>query len=168
MGSRAFDYSDDVATKVCLRLALGETLNKICLDREMPSTATVKRWAVEDINGFGARYARAREMQVEYYADDIIDISDSVRDATDNATVQAAKLAADNRKWLASKLYPRKFGDRLEMTGANGAALIPERAADPDRIAQAIMLMAAAPGARPKPALIEHRADDADDDNPAT
>jgi hypothetical protein len=108
-------------------------------------------------------------MQVEYYADDIIDISDSVRDATDTATVQAAKLAADNRKWLAAKLYPRKFGDRLEMTGANGTALIPARAADPDRIAQAIMLMVAAPGQRPSraPARIEHSivgASDGDDD----
>ena len=80
-------------------------------------------------------------MQVEDYIDDIIEISDSVRGASDNAAVQAAKLAADNRKWIASKLLPKQYGERTEVTGKDGAPLIPPTAA-PDRLAAILVAMA--------------------------
>ena len=44
----------------------------------------------------------------------------------DNARVQQARLMSDNRKWLLSKMLPKKYGDRVttEITGNDGGALI--------------------------------------------
>ena len=44
----------------------------------------------------------------------MIRIADSVRHAKSQAEVQAAKLAIDTRKWIASKHAPKKYGDKLE------------------------------------------------------
>src|SRR5687768_5030163 len=65
----------------------------------------------------------------------------------------------------ASALLDRGHGKPPQaITGAGGEDLFPERAADPDRIAQALMMMLSAPGSRPGRALIEHRATDVTED----
>jgi hypothetical protein len=72
--------------------------------------------------------------------------------------------------WVCARLRPDKYGDRIatEISGSGGKDLVPERAADPDRIAQALLLMLSAPDARPSRvgALIEHSStsDGADSD----
>jgi hypothetical protein len=84
-----------------------------------------------------------------------LELSDSVLDAADSAKVQAAKNAADNRKWIASKLLPRKYGERTIITGANNTPLIPPSTATPDRVA-AVFLAFAEKLFRPGP---RHRRD---------
>jgi hypothetical protein len=51
---------------------------------------------------------RAREAQAEHYADEIIEIVD-----TDPDPVRA-RIRMDARKWVSSKLAPRKYGDKIE------------------------------------------------------
>lgn len=111
-------YSEEIAAEICERLAAGETLNAICRTENMPPVRTVRRWAIEDRDGFAARYARARDMQLEFWSEAIVDLGDGVLGATDSASVQAAKLASDNRKWLLSKLRPDKYGERVTNTHA--------------------------------------------------
>ena len=43
----------------------------------------------------------------------------------DSTAVQRNRLRVDARKWLLSKLAPKKYGDKLtqEHTGANGGAI---------------------------------------------
>ena len=73
------------------------------------------------------KYARAREAQAEYYADQIIDIADqSERDLVitedgieqkNNEVLERTKIRIDARKWIASKLQPKKYGtDRIDHT----------------------------------------------------
>lgn len=71
------------------------------------------------------QYARAREAQADKLAEDIIAIADdSSRDVyqdengnerTDSEVVQRSKLRVDARKWLAGKMAPKKYGDRLNL-----------------------------------------------------
>ena len=85
-----------------------------------PAGRAVRRWAIEDHEGFSPRYTRAREAQVEHFVDQIVEIADSVAGERESSpAVHAARLAIDTRKWVASKLLPRKYGDRLgiESTG---------------------------------------------------
>lgn len=73
-------------------------------------------------------YARAREAQADVYADEIIDITDEpakivpTTGAVDSADVAQKRLQVDARKWLASKLKPKKYGDKVtnEVIGENG------------------------------------------------
>lgn len=55
-------------------------------------------------------YERARQAQVEYYLDRIVTIADDEKDQ------QKAKNIADNLKWAVTKLNPRKYGDRMDIT----------------------------------------------------
>lgn len=71
----------------------------------MPAESTVRLWATEDREGFAAHYARAREGQADHYADEIIRIADEAEDA------QIGRLRVDARKWVASKLAPKKYGE---------------------------------------------------------
>jgi len=78
----------------------------------MPSEGTVRGWAREDRDGFGSRYRLARELQLDHWADVIIDIADEGdRDPRDR------QVRIEARKWVMSKLGPRRYGDRLLVAG---------------------------------------------------
>lgn len=88
----------------------------------MPSAETVRRWlADESYAQFRGQYARAREDQADTYADEIVTIAD---EATDPAL---ARLQMDARKWVASKLAAKKYGDKVqtELSGPDGSAIVP-------------------------------------------
>ena len=114
--------------EILQRLAGGESLNAICKGEDMPAESTVRAWVLDDIDGIAAKYARARELQAEFWADDMLRIADESREGvktkeTDKGTeittgdmVERARLQIDSRKWLLSKLLPKKYGDKLDVT----------------------------------------------------
>ena len=87
----------------------------------MPAESTVRLWATEDRNGFSAQYARARDAQMDAMAEDILLIADE-ENAEDT---QRAKLRIDTRKWLMSKMAPKKYGDKVmnEHSGPDGGPI---------------------------------------------
>jgi hypothetical protein len=106
-------YSDEVVSTICEGIARGASLVEICRADNLPSETTVYRWLAEK-PVFREMYAHARETAAERFADEMIRIADSVRHAKSQAEVQAAKLAIDTRKWIASKHAPKKYGDKIE------------------------------------------------------
>lgn len=72
------------------------------------------------------RYARAKEAQMDYLAEEILDIADDGSKDTlvndkgqkveDKEWTNRSKLRVDSRKWLMSKLAPKKYGDKLDLT----------------------------------------------------
>lgn len=65
-------------------MAEGESLRFICRDAGMPSEATIRGWSLRDHDGFDARYRQARLLQLDAWADEIIDIADDAnRDPRD-------------------------------------------------------------------------------------
>ena len=105
-------YAPALADTICKRISEGESLRAICRDPGMPSEGTVRGWAREDRDGFGARYRLARELQLDHWADVIIDIADEGdRDPRDR------QVRIEARKWVMSKLGPRRYGDRLLVAG---------------------------------------------------
>jgi hypothetical protein len=71
---------------------------------------------------FSEQYARAREAQAEIRADEITDIADGVEHGASEA-VQAARLRVDARKWIAAKLLPKRYGDKMQHTGDGGGPI---------------------------------------------
>ena len=86
-------------------------MRNVCSQDGMPSAFTVCKWLSEN-EEFSKQYARAREEQADSFADEIIDIADSV--APEAGEVAKAKLQIDARKWKASKMAPKKYGDKVE------------------------------------------------------
>jgi hypothetical protein len=101
-------YSDALATEICRRLAEGESLRNICREKGMPEWPTVRTWLREK-SDFLTRYAQARKDQADTYADLIVTEAFSAEDA------QLGRLRVDALKWAASKLAPKKYGDKLEL-----------------------------------------------------
>jgi hypothetical protein len=102
-------YSQELADRICERLASGESLRAICADDGMPDGKTVRNW-LSDKPDFVLQYARAREDQAEAHADRIIEIAD---DETIDANHK--RIMVDARKWVASKLKPKRYGDKLDL-----------------------------------------------------
>lgn len=121
---RPSTYSDEVGAAICERIALGESLRSICRDDAMPSLASVFLW-LKNKPGFSEQYVRAREVQADTLADEIIEIADeSANDTyvdddgnvkTNTEVVARSKLRVDARKWIASKLKPKVYGDRQQI-----------------------------------------------------
>ena len=76
----------------------------------MPGESTVRFWVIKDYEGFAAQYARAREEQAEHFAEDLIGIADDPSIPSDQK-----RIMVDARKWTASKVLPKRYGDRVEV-----------------------------------------------------
>lgn len=108
---RPTDYTKDMADKICEKIANGRSLRSICAEAGMPPMKTIYRW-LEANEEFRHQYARARDKQADYFAEEIIEIADSAE--AESAAVSKAKLQIDARKWAASKIAPKKYGDKVE------------------------------------------------------
>ena len=112
-------FSPEIFDQICERLSDGESLRDICMADDMPNKATVFRWLAND-KTLSDQYARAREVQADALFDDCLAIADQYeRDekTADGATdhINRAKLRIDTRKWMAGKLRPKKYGDKIEV-----------------------------------------------------
>lgn len=112
-------YTDEMAELICDRIAAGESLRTICDDPDLPNRRTILRW-LDDPNlvRFAAKYARAREAQGDAMDDKIL----AVADASTPETAAADRIKIDAYKWRASKLAPKKYGDKtaVEHSGTIG------------------------------------------------
>jgi hypothetical protein len=131
---RTNELEDDILS----RIACGESLRKICDEDGMPNISTVIRWLAAD-EDFARRYARAREMQAEILADEMLDIADDdssdrieTKDSTgkvikseqNNVAVARSKLKLEQRRWWAEKLRPKVYGAKVVVGGAEDMAPI--------------------------------------------
>jgi hypothetical protein len=112
--------SPELETAILDRLANDESLRSICKDEGMPNAATVHRWMQDDAE-FASRYARARVIQAETVASGMRDIELDVIDGSMEPA--AARVVLDSQRWRASKLAPKKYGDKLEIAGDPEAPL---------------------------------------------
>ena len=103
----------DIIERICEMLAAGQSMAQICRRKDMPAESTVYKWLAEG-GAFSERYARAREQQADLYADEIIEIADACE--PEAAAVAKAKARIDARKWLAARLAPKKYGDRVNLS----------------------------------------------------
>ena len=129
-GGRPSKYSLTIALEICDRIADGESLVSICRDERMPKKTAVYEWLLRH-KEFTEIYARAREDQADTLADEIHAISDELpqqivddkgnKTRYDSAYVQWQKNRVDARKWVAAKLKPKKYSDRIAHVGDNEA-----------------------------------------------
>ena len=116
--ARPSDYNENMADRICAALAGGMSLRRVLkANPDMPDKATVMRW-LQKYPEFQEQYIKAREAQAETLADEIVDIADE--ETLTSEEVQRNRLRVDARKWCASKLLAKKYGDRLQHTGDGG------------------------------------------------
>ena len=115
---------DEQQAAILAGLVDGKSLRALCLADGMPSVSTVFRWLADD-EIWRDQYAHAREAQADTLADEILDIADDGSndylgddEKYNGDAVQRSKLRVDARKWIAAKLKPKKYGDKIDVTSA--------------------------------------------------
>jgi len=116
MTGRPTDYTDDKANAILAMMVEGMSLRKICAPDDMPDMSTVYRWMSRNPE-FRNNYARAQQDRTTVFAEELLEIADQYDKSEEAATpdlVQRARLRIDTRKWLMSKMDPKRFGDKVE------------------------------------------------------
>ena len=104
---RPTKFTQELGDQICERISNGETLRSICRDIKFaPSTVIEWTWNNRD---FSEQYTRARLKQADAYADMILD------EAFNSLDPQIGRLRVDALKWVASKLAPKRYGDKVEV-----------------------------------------------------
>lgn len=135
---RPSEFTQELADSICERIGDGESLRSICSEEGMPSQVSVFRWLASR-DEFSKQYALAREAQADALFDEMLDIADdgrndwmATRDDEGNEAwrangehIQRSKLRLEARKWMASKLQPKKYGDKItnEHSGPDGGPI---------------------------------------------
>ncbi len=101
---------------VCETMADGKSLRAACKGKKDISKPLVMRWLADSENGdLVDQYRRAREAQGDAMADQIIENSNKRTIDDDTTKVNRDRLRFDERRWLAGKLRPKKYGDKLDL-----------------------------------------------------
>ena len=125
-------YNAGIAMKLCAELMKKRSLASVCKDPGMPSTATVCAWlANPKFEEFQREYYKARRVAAELYIDEIFEIADDTEHdwkptfnkagdikgwKPDNEAIQRSRVKIDIRKWYASKMIPRMYGENMDIT----------------------------------------------------
>lgn len=118
---------EDIFNEVCERIENKEALRTILKEDNMPSTQTFYRW-IDSNEDKSKQYARACQMRADAIFDEMIDIADDQeedvitiggKECTNHNVINRARLRIDTRKWMLSKLNPKKYGDKVDVTSDN-------------------------------------------------
>jgi hypothetical protein len=107
--TRPTKYTNELAEEFCLELIEGKSVREICKGDKYPSMTTIFNW-LNSNHEFLVQYEIAKDMQADILAEDILSIADNAQ-----GEVQRDRLRIDARKWIASKLKPKKYGQASQI-----------------------------------------------------
>lgn len=109
--------------KIIKHIEEGNSLRAALSLIDTPCKNTFFKWLEEDDDKMN-QYARACEDRADVIFEQIISIADESdrdiktvdggKEVIDNEVVQRSRLKIDARKWMLSKMNPKKYGDRVE------------------------------------------------------
>lgn len=122
-------FSAEIADRICERLGEGDPLRVICRTEGMPAWRTVYHW-IENDEDFKARIAHARARGFDAIAEDCLDIADETshdtmmvgtgeneREAANSEWISRSKLRIETRLKLLAKWDPKRYGDKMQVSG---------------------------------------------------
>jgi hypothetical protein len=133
---RPTKYTDEITYEICDLLAGGVSLKKISDMPHMPTRATMYKW-MDEHGDFLNRYTRAKQDCADYMVDEMLEIADDGTNdynerfdkngevmgwQVNHEHVNRSRLRVDARKWIAAKLKPLKYGEKIssEISGPEG------------------------------------------------
>lgn len=138
-GRPAIPFDAAIADAICDAIStqskgLGQIIEDLGFDI---SPSLIYKWLQAD-SAFCERYARAKADQARVLADQISELADieprmceiptksgATYEAVDRGHLEWRRQQVEARKWLAAKLLPKVYGERIaqELSGPGGAAL---------------------------------------------
>jgi len=134
-GGRPTTYTPELGQTICERISLGESLRNICKEEGMPALSTVMKWNLdEDKKEFSEQYEKACNTRAELLFEELLEIADTTEEGIEETIkgdlIETKKgdmlghrrLKIDTRKWYLSKVMPKKYGDKMDVT-SDGKAI---------------------------------------------
>lgn len=127
---RPTKFQSDLAKEICDVIAsTSRGTKKLCADySHWPCQDTLFTW-LKDYPEFSEQYAQAKICQIELLVDEILEISDDASQdqyvnelgvlVPNPPAINRARLKVDTRKWLASKLVPKIYGNKIDIESDN-------------------------------------------------
>lgn len=127
---RPSKFTPELGSEFCRRVASGRLISDVCRDDDMPTVTTIQNWQNAH-ESFLAEYIRARQLQADEFAAETVRLASSIQPGTRTKkvsyangrvqeevvttdAVERARLMVETRKWIISKLFPRKYGEHVE------------------------------------------------------
>ena len=120
-------YNPEICAEICAAISSSSKgLKRLCKENpHWPDRATIFLWRLR-YPEFHDQYTTARISQVEAFIDDVTAIADD--DSNDvvygengirmnSEFVARSRIRIDTRKWIACKLAPKIYGDKIHHTG---------------------------------------------------
>ena len=121
---RPTTYNKTTTREVCRRIVEGESIISITKDEDMPTISTIYLWLATH-KEFSELYIKAKEDQADTLTEQMLDIADNASNdwmktndpdnpgyRQNGEAINRARLRVETRKWLASKLKAKKYGDK--------------------------------------------------------
>lgn len=135
MGRPPFKWTAEIEDEVFQHIADGKAIREALKDDWLPSWTTFNKRLASDAE-FASRYAQAREVQADAIFDEMLEIADDARNdwmekrGSDDAGwlangehIQRSRLRIETRKWMAGKLRPKVYGDKLDVDHKGGLTI---------------------------------------------
>lgn len=126
---RPCEFTQEKADEICAHLSEGKSLRTVCAMDGMPSAPTFFRW-LRTYESFLKQYEKAKQEAADAIVEEMLDIADdgtndwmethdkdgvAIGWKVNGEHVQRSRLRLDARKWIASKLKPKKYGDKIDV-----------------------------------------------------
>ena len=138
-GRPGFQWTEEIEDYIVAKIVAGHSLRAIVQmakdedfkGKSFPAFETIMAYVASN-KDFAHKYTRAKDIQQDLMAENIIDIMDGRYPGFENAELGQRKESAEIRKWVMGKLRRKKWGDVkvTEVTGGDGQPLIPPQVID--------------------------------------
>jgi len=113
---RNLKYTPKLGMRMCKAIAKQDLgFEHLCKLSWFPGTNQFYRWLMKH-EDLALGYARAKRIQAHRMAHQQVEIADESPDHTGPQQMKA-KLRCESRRWAASRLAPRSWGDKIEVAG---------------------------------------------------
>lgn len=115
----AAEYRNALFDRIIADIALHGTVRRALAENKCGASTFYGR--IQSDPEAMERYARAKTKGMEPVADEIMEIADGCEPSSE--AVAKARLQIDSRKWLLSKLVPKRYGDKLDVEHSGGVTV---------------------------------------------
>lgn len=128
-GGRPTMYTEHLGRQICREISIStDGLSKVCADNpDFPNPKTIYAWRI-DFPEFALMYDAAKRIQADLLAQEIMDIADNTQfdtliktnkdgeeyEVCNSEWIARSKLRVDTRKWIACKLLPKVYGEKVD------------------------------------------------------
>ena len=131
---RPTKYTKKLGDRICAMLSTGKSMRTVEKEEWSPSGVTMFAW-LRKHDEFLKQYTRAKEESADALIEEMVDIADDgtndymtitkgdrTYNVEDREVTNRSRLRIDTRKWVSSKLKPKKYGDKVDIT-SDGKAI---------------------------------------------